>query len=139
MTLDVEKTKKLIDIFSRLNEENQEAVLVKAFQLEIEQNSRSNIQKLGKPSAQDDVDEHVYTRLKEMDKIMKLLDDAGPTGQAAMVFLMDRMTNGEFTKEENIDFSISVRKLSASEYIEKYIPDADIERAKELYRSLHID
>lgn len=53
--------------------------------------------------------------------------------------MLNDMSKGELTKEEYIDFIVGSRQLSISEFIEKHIPDADVEEAKKIYLSFKDD
>ena len=135
MNFDIEKAKRLIKIFGNLNEENQEALLVEASRLEINQGLKDQVVKSGKPVTEENLGKATDRFIKVMNPLMDHWDDMGPNNHAALAILLNEMTKGELTKEEHIDFVVSSRQLSISEYIEKYIPGADIEEAKKIYQS----
>lgn len=135
MNFDIEKAKRLINIFGNLNAENQEALLVEASRLEINQGLKDQVVKSGKPVTEENLGKATDRFIKVMNPLMDHWDDMGPNNHAALAILLNEMTKGELTKEEHIDFVVSSRQLSISEYIEKYIPGADIEEAKRIYQS----
>ena len=135
MNFDIEKAKRLINIFGNLNAENQEALLVEASRLEINQGLKDQVVKSGKPVTEENLGKATDRFIKVMNPLMDHWDDMGPNNHAALAILLNEMTKGELTKEEHIDFVVSSRQLSISEYIEKYIPGADIEEAKKIYQS----
>ena len=135
MNFDVEKAKRLINIFGNLNADNQEALLVEASRLEINQGLKDQVVKSGKPVTEENLGKATDRFIKVMNPLMDHWDDMGPNNHAALAILLNEMTKGELTKEEYIDFVFSSRQLSISEYIEKYIPGADIEEAKKIYQS----
>ena len=135
MNFDVEKAKRLINIFGNLNADNQEALLVEASRLEINQGLKDQVVKSGKPVTEENLGKATDRFIKVMNPLMDHWDDMGPNNHAALAILLNEMTKGELTKEEHIDFVVSSRQLSISEYIEKYIPGADIEEAKKIYQS----
>ena len=135
MNFDIEKAKRLINIFGNLNAENQEALLVEASKLEINQGLKDQVVKSGKPVTEENLGKATDRFIKVMKPLMDHWDDMGPNNHAALAILLNEMTKGELTKEEYIDFVVSSRQLSISEYIEKYIPGADIEEAKKIYQS----
>ena len=135
MNFDIEKAKRLINIFGNLNAENQEALLVEASKLEINQGLKDQVVKSGKPVTEENLGKATDRFIKVMNPLMDHWDDMGPNNHAALAILLNEMTKGELTKEEHIDFVVSSRQLSISEYIEKYIPGADIEEAKKIYQS----
>ena len=135
MNFDIEKAKRLINIFGNLNAENQEALLVEASRLEINQGLKDQVVKSGKPVTDENLGKATDRFIKVMNPLMDHWDDMGPNNHAALAILLNEMTKGELTKEEHIDFVVSSRQLSISEYIEKYIPGADIEEAKKIYQS----
>ena len=135
MNFDIEKAKRLINIFGNLNAENQEALLVEASRLEINQGLKDQVVKSGKPVTEENLGKATDRFIKLMNPLMDHWDDMGPNNHAALAILLNEMTKGELTKEEHIDFVVSSRQLSISEYIEKYIPGADIEEAKKIYQS----
>ena len=135
MNFDIEKAKRLINIFGNLNAENQEALLVEASKLEINQGLKDQVVKSGKPVTEENLGKATDRFIKVMNPLMDHWDDMGPNNHAALAILLNEMTKGELTKEEHIDFVVSSRQLSISEYIEKYIPGVDIEEAKRIYQS----
>ena len=135
MNFDVEKAKRLINIFGNLNADNQEALLVEASRLEINQGLKDQVVKSVKPVTEENLGKATDRFFKVMNPLMDHWDDMGPNNHAALAILLNEMTKGELTKEEHIDFVVSSRQLSISEYIEKYIPGADIEKAKKIYQS----
>ena len=135
MNFDIDKAKRLINIFGNLNAENQEALLVEASRLEINQGLKDQVVKSGKPVTEENLGKATDRFIKVMNPLMDHWDDMGPNNHAALAILLNEMTKGELTKEEYIDFVVSSRQLSISEYIEKYIPGADIEEAKKIYQS----
>lgn len=139
MNFDIEKAKRLINIFGNLNADNQEALLVEASRLEINQGLKDQVVKSGKPVTEENLGKATDRFIKVMNPLMDHWDDMGPNNHAALAILLNEMTKGELTKEEYIDFVFSSRQLSISEYIEKYIPGADIEEAKKIYQSFKKD
>ena len=135
MNLNLEKAKELLKVFGKLNEENQNALLAKAFEMELEQNFRNKLKESGKPETEENLEELRGGFLDMAHPLMEHWDDMGPNHHAALAILMNDMTKGGLTKEEHIDFVVSSRQLSISEYIEKYISGADIEEAKKIYQS----
>ena len=135
MNFDIEKAKRLINIFGNLNAEKQEALLVEASRLEIKQGLKDQVVKSGKPVTEENLGKATDKFFKVMNPLMDHWDDMGPNNHAALAILLNEMTKGELTKEEHIDFVVSSRQLSILEYIEKYIPGADIEEAKRIYQS----
>ena len=135
MNLDYDKARELLKIFSKLNQDNQKRLLVNAFEMEFEQNLRRNLNESGEPDTEENLDAIRASFLDAAKPVMKHWDDMGPNFRAALAILMNDLTKGKLTKEEHIDFVVSSRQLSISEYIEKYIPSADIEEAKKIYQS----
>ena len=135
MNFDIDKAKQLLGIFGKLNKENQDALMVKAFELKFEQNMKRNLENEKKATSEKDMDDYRGRFLDVVKPVMDRWEEFGPNGHAALAMLLNDLTNGEFTKEENIDFVISTRQLSIAEYIEKNIPGADIEVAREIYKN----
>lgn len=135
MNFNIEKAKELLKVFGKLDEENQNTLLAKAFEMELEQNLRRNLKESGKPETEENLDMLRGGFLDMANPLMEHWDDMGPNYHAALAILINDMTKGELTKEEYIDFVVSSRQLSISEYIEKYIPGADIDEAKKIYKS----
>lgn len=135
MNFDIDKAKQLLGIFGKLNKENQDALMVKAFELKFEQNMKRNLENEKKATSEKNMDDYRGRFLDVVKPVMDRWEEFGPNGHAALAMLLNDLTNGEFTKEENIDFVISTRQLSIAEYIEKNIPGADIEVAREIYKN----
>lgn len=136
MNLNVEKTKQLIGIFARLTNENQDALLKNAIQMEMDQDIARSVSKAGKPTTKENIDEAKGRLLRTIKPLMDVWDDMDPNHLAALAMVMNEMSKGELTKEEYIDFVVKTRQLSVTEYIEKYIPGADIEEANKIFRTL---
>ena len=135
MNFDIDKAKQLLGLFGKLNKENQDALMVKAFELKFEQNMKRNLENEKKATSEKNMDDYRGRFLDVVKPVMDRWEEFGPNGHAALAMLLNDLTNGEFTKEENIDFVISTRQLSIAEYIEKNIPGADIEVAREIYKN----
>ena len=133
MKFNIDKAKQLLGIFGELNTENQEALLVKAFEMQFEQNMKRNLENEKKVTNEKNTDDYRHRFLDVVKPVMERWEEFGPNGHAALAMLLNDLTNGEFTKEENIDFVISTRQLSITEYIDKNIPGADNEVAREIY------
>lgn len=139
MNFNIDKAKELLKIFSKLDEKKQNELLAKAFEMKFEQSNKARLEKTGLPITDNNLSE-LRTEFLDMAKpLMDNWDNMGPNYHAALAILMNEMTDGKLTKEENIDFVISTRQLSISEYIEKHIPGANIEDAKKLYQSIKKD
>lgn len=138
MNLNIDKTKQLIDIFVKLNGENQDALLTQAFEMEVRQSITHNIQKAGKSITKENIDEAMGKFVDTVKPLMDVWDDIDSNHRAALAIMLNEMTNGELTKEEYIDFVVKSRQLSISEYIEKFIPGADVEEAKRIYKAIQV-
>ena len=134
MNFDIEKAKQLINIFGNLSTENQEALLVEASRLQIEQSIKEQVVKAKKPMTKQNIDNARDRFIERAEPFMAKCDDMDPNQLAVLAISLNEITKGEFTKEESIEFVVSSRQLSISEYIEKYIPGADYEEAKRLYQ-----
>lgn len=139
MNLNIEKTKKLIGIFAELDEDNQDVLLTKAFEMQIKQSVASNLARTGKDVTEQSVNAKMGKMLDVVGPLLDVWDDMSPNHHAALAILLNEMTKGELAKEEYIDFVVKTRQLTISEYIEKYIPGADVEESKKIYKSLRLD
>ena len=139
MKFDVEKAKELMKIFGHLNETNQKELILKAYEMEFDQNAKKQLSNSGIVETNKSLVELKMQLGDRVEGFLNLMDDMGPNQQAVLAFAMDEITKGDFTKEEYIDFIVGSRKLSVSEYIEKYIPGADVEEAKKIYNSIKKD
>ena len=139
MKLDVEKAKELLKIFGCLDEENQNALIAKALIMEAEQSFRTTLIYEGKPLTEENFEGLRGGVLNVLNPLMENWDRMGANHRAALAIMLNDMSEGEFTKEEYIDFVVRSRQLSISEYIEKYIPGADFEEAKRIYKSINLD
>ena len=64
----------------------------------------------------------------------ELLSELSKTQKASIVMYMEHLSPGSFTEENELEIKINHRKITLREYIEKYLPDADVGEAKEIYR-----
>ena len=78
MNFDVEKAKRLINIFGNLNADNQEALLVEASRLEINQGLKDQVVKSGKPVTEENLGKATDRFIKVMNPLMDHWDDMGP-------------------------------------------------------------
>ena len=136
MNLNIEKAKELIVIFSRLSEENQNALLGHAAEMEFRQSTALKLKKSGKPADEKHMDAEIGKFLGVAKPLVEMWDKMDPNHHAALVIMVNEMSNGELTKEQYIDFVVKTRQLSIAEYIEKYIPAANIDQAREIYRTM---
>lgn len=134
MNFDIKQAKQLIKTFGNLNAENQEALLAEASRLEIEQGIKEQVVKAGKPMTKLNIDEARENFIERVEPFMENWDNLDPNQLAVLAISLNEITKGELTKEESIEFVVSSRQLSISEYIEKYIPGADYDEAKRLYK-----
>ena len=135
MNIDIEKFRQLLSSFSTLSPENQDIILAKVLDLEVEQHIKQN-PKHGKEHSNKHANSPLDKFYNFLMPFMENWEKMSPNRRAALAMLINEETHGEFTKEEYIDLIIQSRQISISEFIEKYIPGADLEEAKKIYRSL---
>lgn len=80
MNFDIEKAKRLINIFGNLNADNQEALLVEASRLEINQGLKDQVVKSGKPVTEENLGKATDRFIKVMNPLMDHWDDMGNFG-----------------------------------------------------------
>ena len=136
MTINVEKTKQLIEIFSGLNEANQNALLSQALKMEIEQAATRSLEMSGITAKNPTFDAAKSLFFSNRKTLVNNLNDMTPNQLASLAMFMNEISNGQLAKEEHIDFVVTTRQLSITEFIEKNIPGANIDEARKLYLTL---
>lgn len=69
-------------------------------------------------------------RIKKADDLLELFDTMNKEQQAALGIFMNELTKGEFAKDEEIQIQINSRNMTIQEYLNRYMPGVDIDKAK---------
>lgn len=137
MNINPEKVKELVLIYSKLNEDYQEKLMMEAYKLQLEQNQLNLIQKekhsFKKPEDQEkEVTRRTAERVEKIINMLDLFDKADDTEKATMFMFVNRLLRkGNAIQESDISITINQKDISMKEYLEQYLIDVDYEEAKE--------
>lgn len=117
-------------IFSELNEARQTELMHKATYLQFEQGQENDLMKTKDLFTKEELKNKTGKRLKRSVEFLEIMNKLDNDQLAAMSMLINELSPGNFSNEEEIEIKINSRNLSIDEYINKYIPGADSEKAK---------
>lgn len=136
MNIDPDKVKKLVLIFSKLDDEYQNKLLAEAIKLELMQGQKTLIKKENKTfknekELEEEIVERTNKRTDEAINLFEKIEKVGET-ELATLFMMVNQLAGKANSVEESDISITVNKknVSMKEYLEKNLVNADYEKAK---------
>lgn len=130
MNLDYNKVKDLISIYSELNDEYQEILMQKAWDLYNKQQQKNQLLKSeekfkSKDDLEKKVSEKAHTRAKEICDMLQQFDELNDSQKAEVVAVADKMTNGKITEQTDFEITINKKKVDLVEYLEEQFPDAN--------------
>ena len=130
MNLDYNKVKELISLYSELDDEYQEILMQKAWDLYNKQQQKNQLlESEEKFKSKDDLEEKVnekaHTRAKEIYEILQLFEKMDDPQKAEIVAVVDKMTNASMTEQTDFEITINKKKVDLVEYLEEQFPDAD--------------
>lgn len=136
MNINPDKVKKLVLAFAELDEEYQDELLKKAYELELLQAEKNNIKKEGatfknKEELQKEVVKRTNEATKEALDLIEILKTASDTEKASVFMLMNQLAHKSNTvKEADVSIIINQKEIPMKEYLEKYMFSADYNKAK---------
>ena len=136
MNINPDKIKKLVMLFSELDDDYQKELMSKAYELSLKQSQKNLINKEDKKfkSEEDykkEIEERSRERAKESLDLLQIFDKIGDEGKAELAIILDKLSHGELTKKTDIEIKINSKKVSIKEYIKEVLPHADFETANE--------
>ena len=141
MNINSKYIKELIDVAVTLDDEFQKKSLAKMYELQLEQKAKRKIEKKnlaeGKKMAEvtlrDEIRTETNNLAKEILDMADMLDKMDSSQKAAMAMMMEKLSPGAFTKEEEISIVINSKTISLKDYLEKMLPDVNYNDAKSLF------
>jgi len=141
MNINSKYIKELIDVAVTLDDEFQKKSLAKMYELQLEQKAKRKIEKKnlaeGKKMAEvtlrDEIRTEANNLAKEILDMADMLDRMDSSQKAAMAMMMEKLSPGAFTKEEEISIVINSKTISLKDYLEKMLPDVNYNDAKSLF------
>lgn len=130
MNVDPKQINNLIKIFCELDEEYRGKALMEMNGLFIEYMNEQDCKRNNIPVTQ----EAKRNFIADTKEFAELLSELSKTQKASIVMYMEHLSPGSFTEENELEIKINHRKITLREYIEKYLPDADVGEAKEIYK-----
>lgn len=132
MSLDPEKIKELVLIYSKLDDDYQKVLMSKAWELSFKQSQKNQILKSGenfktKEELEDKVKKETVNRLKEAEELIDIFKTKMNDSQKAeLIALMDKLSNGKMTEKTDIEIKINHKKVRLTEYLEEMFPEVDV-------------
>lgn len=132
MSLDPEKVKELVLIYSKLDDDYQKVLMSKAWELSFKQSQKNQILKSGenfktKEELEDKVKKETVNRLKEAEELIDIFKTKMNDSQKAeLIALMDKLSNGKMTEKTDIEIKINHKKVRLTEYLEEMFPEIDV-------------
>lgn len=132
MSLDPEKVKELVLIYSKLDDDYQKVLMSKAWELSFKQSQKNQILKSGenfktKEELEDKVKKETVNRLKEAEELIDIFKTKMNDSQKAeLIALMDKLSNGKMTEKTDIEIKINHKKVRLTEYLEEMFPEVDV-------------
>lgn len=142
MNIDPKKVKKLILIYSELNEDYQKELMQQAYILRLKQSQLNQIQKEQKTFKSDkELQKEIQKRANKTAEralnVMDMVEKMGETDIAALMIIVNQLSGkGNIVEESDVSITISQKDISMKEYIEKYLMDADYRKAKQKASSI---
>lgn len=137
MNIDPEKIKELVLIYSKLDENYQKELLKQAYILQLKQSQLNQIQKEKVKFKTDrelqiEIDKRAGKRAQDVVEMADVLDKLNSTDKAALFMLINQLSgNGNSVEETDITITVNQKNISMEEYLDKYLIDADYNKAKE--------
>lgn len=137
MNIDPEKIKELVLVYSKLNEDYQKELMNQAYVLQLKQTQLKQIQEeklifKSDMELQSEIDRRASERVNDIVEMADLLDKMNSTDKAALFMLINQLSGkGNSVEESDITITVNQRNISMEEYLEKYLIDADYNKAKE--------
>ena len=137
MNINPEKVKKLVQIYSELNEEYQKELMKQAYTLQIKQTQLNQIKKEGIKFKTDnelhaEIDKRSVETAKDAMQMLEVLKKIDDTDKAAIFMLLNQLSGkGNRVKESDVAITVNQKDISMKDYLEKYLFDADYDKAKE--------
>lgn len=134
MSLDPEKVKELVLIYSKLDDDYQKVLMSKAWELSFKQSQKNQILKSGenfktKEELEDKVKKETVNRLKEAEELIDIFKTKMNDSQKAeLIALMDKLSNGKMTEKTDIEIKINHKKVRLTEYLEEMFPEVDVKK-----------
>lgn len=137
MNIDPEKVKELVLIFAKLNDNYQNELMKKAYELKFMQGQFNLIKDEGlifknEMELNREVSRRSNKRVEEVIELMQKLENVSDTDKAALFMLINQLSGkGNAVQESDITITINQREVSMRDYLEKYLVDADYDKAQE--------
>ena len=141
MNINSKYIKELIDVAVTLDDEFQKISLAKMYELQLEQKAKWKIEKKnlaeGKKMPEIIIKDEIKTEANKLAKeildMADMLDRMNSNQKAAMAMMMEKLSPGAFTREEEISIVINSKTISLKDYLEKMLPDANYNDARSLF------
>ena len=137
MNINPEKVKELILIYSELDDEHKQELMAHAYSLKIKQAQLEQIRKekikfKTDKDLQEEVNKRGKNRAERIVNIMDVFEKMNDTDKAALFMMINQLSgDGNIVKESDITISINQKETSIKDYLEKYLFDANYDKAKE--------
>lgn len=135
MNLNPDKVKKLVLAFSELDEEYQDRLLKEALKLELMQSQKNQLKKENAHFKTEDefqqaINERTNKVAGEAIHLIDIMKKISETDKATLLMLVSQLAGkGNSVKESDISITVNQKSISMKEYLNRYIPCADYDKA----------
>lgn len=130
MNVNPDKIKELVLLFEKLDDDYQKELLKQAYILTLKQSQKNIIQKENKnykfnADFEKEIEERSNQRAKEALDLVEIFEKVGDKEKAELIVLLDKLSNGSFSKKTSIEIKINEEKVPLKDYLEEILPEAD--------------
>ena len=136
MLVDAKNLKWLVEIFVDLNENRQNALMSEAIRLQFEQGQESLAKKKNESITTEELKSRTRKTIKEATSMIGELEKLNDDQRAAFMILLNGLAGGSLATEESITITIDSKDMSLSDFVYKYVPGADADRAKAMAQNM---
>lgn len=124
--INAERLKDVIDLFTRLNAERQAKVFAYLYTEFMEQKAEMEFHEAGEQVSAEMIAETANKNISEIMNIVDIIGKLDDTGKAAMLMMLEKISPGTVTKEEEITVTINNKRISLEAAIKQFFPDMDM-------------
>lgn len=132
MNINAEKIKYLIELFAELNEERQEKLIRNAIALKFEQGQEDIAKQNKEEITKEELHKKTSKRIIKAGGIIDKFDKLDEEHKAVFMMLLNELTKGNVTKENDIQIKINSQQLTIDEYLNKYMPGINVNKVRKI-------
>lgn len=136
MNINPDKVKKLVLLFSELDDDYQKKLMRKAYELFLKQSQKNLINKEDKKfKSEEEYKEEIEKRSVQIAKksldLLQTFDKIGDEEKVQLAIVLNKLSHGNLTQKTDIEIKINSKKVSLKDYIKDVLPHVDFKYANE--------